>query len=527
MYKLIDSSSFFNEEEPQITILNPENIGDLVKSAADSRIHDFVKSIQTKPGMIYLHINAMGAGEFWSSNKNGDWFPEENLLQYYKTFETSPAHVFRHHINKDPAKSIGKVIYAIYNGRMHRVELISEVDKSLGPDIEERLTRGEYPSTSMACKTPFDVCSICGNKAHTRQEYCSHLRNELGKMYPDGRRVMALNVGPLKFFDISVVIRPADVTSGVLQKVAYVNTPFIGSAEMAEIEELGEISKKASHRKLADIIKEIEGSVTAFSPELDKIIFRTEDPYEHTISDLRIFGLSDVCHSLAELGISPSIEFLAELIARKYLGDDGRGLGKLIAQYVRSVDPTTTHVPTIDLGDSGHTNPLIIKLMAPSVERASLLPEYVEKRASNIGYASFNPQGFEPPVQHVEKPEENLSPISKALLLIGGTALVAKMFISKLIDEKLKERLAFSHQNQNGAKIVVIKQASDYSTASMLAKVATHKEVKVEDRKKELERLSKTTRIVLKSSDTKLGGKVAKILKSLEIGNKLKDKYKD
>jgi hypothetical protein len=526
MYKLIENS-FFDFEEPQITIINPDSIGELTKQAADSRIEDFVKHIEPKHGRMYLHINAMGAGEFWSANKNGDYFPEGNLLEHYQTFETSPAHVFRHHINKDPAKSIGKVIYAIYNGRMHRVELIADVDKSLGNDIEERLAKGDYPSTSMACKTPYDVCSICGNKAHSRQEYCNHLRNELGRMYPDGRRVMALNTAPLRFFDISVVIRPADVTSSVLQKVAFAG-PVVSSIELAEEEGIGENIKIASHRKLADIIKEVEGTISAAGPELDKILFKTQDPYDDTISDLRVFSLADICHTLADLGISPSIAYLSELIARKYLGDEGRGLGKLVAQYIRAVDPESTEVPNVDLKiGEGKCNPLIRKLMSPSVERASLLPEYVEKRASNIGYASFNPQGIEYVPQPVEKPMEILSPISKALLIIGGTAMLAKMVISHLIDEKLKEKLSDMPRHQNGAKIVVIKQASDYSTASMLAKAATLQEVKSEDRKKDLVQLSKTTRVVLKETNSKLGGKVSNILKTLEMGSKLADKYKD
>lgn len=163
----------------------------------------------------------MGAGEYYGSNRNGDYFPEAQLIRWHKTFETSPAHLFRHHVNKDPAKAIGKVIFSYYNHRMHRVELIVEASKTLAADEYYKITElGQYPATSMACNTPFDVCSICGNKAHTRNEYCTHLTTQLNTLYPDGRKVMALNLGPLKFFDISIVIRPADITSSVLEKVA-------------------------------------------------------------------------------------------------------------------------------------------------------------------------------------------------------------------------------------------------------------------------------------------------------------------
>lgn len=519
MYKLIDSSSFFSEKEPQVTVINFNNINELTKQAADDRIASYVNTIKPHPGKIYIHINAMGAGEYWSANKNGDWFPEENLKQYYKTFETSPAHVFRHHINKDPARAIGRVLFAIYNERMHRVELIAEVEKQLGQDIEDRISMGDFPLTSMACKTPFDVCSICGNKAHTRQEYCSHLSSTLGQLLPDGRRVMALNVAPLKFFDISIVIRPADVTSGILQKVAHEQT--VGSAELAEVEDIGE-TKEASHRKLADIIKEISGDIDAASPELDKILFKTKDPDKDVLSHLPLFEFSDTLGVLAELGISPSVEFLAELIARKVLGDKGRGLGLMAAQYIKEVDPETTNVPSFKFEKPKKFNILVAKLLAPYLDQSSLLPEYVEKRAA-LGYASFNPNAYEEP-KPASEPEKKPENLVKTLIAIGGAALLAKMYINHLIQERLKNRLVNS-DNFN-AKIVLVKQASDYLTAFRLAKYATSKEiVGVKKDKKSLEGIASNTRTVLGSTQTQLGGKLSRIIKTVQLGSKAVDKY--
>lgn len=522
MYKLIDCASFFSDKEPQVTVINFDNIGELTKQAADEQISNFVGTIKPQPAKIYIHINAMGAGEYWSANKNGDWFPEENLKQYFKTFETGPAHVFRHHINKDPAKAIGKVLFAIYNERMHRVELIAEVDATLGSDIEDRISMGDYPLTSMACKTPFDVCSVCGNKAHTRQEYCSHLQTSLGQLMPDGRKIMALNVGPLRFFDISIVLRPADVTSGILQKVAH--EEVISSAEAAEIAEIGEV-KEASHSKLADILKQIEGNIDAASPELEKILFKTKDPDHKIISQLRLFDFSDTLGVLAELGISPSIEFLAELIARKTLGDEGRGLGRLAAQYIKRVDPKTADIPLIKFEKPSRFNILAAKLLAPFLDEASLLPEYVEKRAT-LGYASFNPNT---PIEGIsaeeKKPHENTN-LAKTLLTIGGVAILAKMFITHLIQERLKNRLVNS--NNFNAKIVLVKQASDYLTAFRLAKFATAKEleVKKDDKKNNtLDEIASAARKAAGSTQTQAGSKLSKTIKIVQLGQKVVDKY--
>jgi hypothetical protein len=520
MYKLIETTSFFSPDEPQVQIINFDNVGELTKQAVDDRISEYVKAIKPSPGRFYLHINAMGAGEYWSANKNGDWFPEENLKQYYKTFETSPAHVFRHHINKDPAKAIGKVLFAIYNERMHRVELIAEVDAKLGSDIEDRIAMGDYPFTSMACKTPYDVCSVCGNKAHTRQEYCAHLQSGLGQVMPDGRKIMALNVGPLKFFDISIVIRPADVTSGVLQKVASEDR-VVGSAEMAEACEIGE-TKEASHKKLADIIKEIEGTIDAASPELEKIVNRTKDLSHSIIGQLRLFDFSETLGVMAELGISPSIEFLAELIARKTLGDKGRGLGHLAAEYIKTVD-AEADIPKINFEKPSRFNILIAKLLTPYLEHSSLLPEYVEKRAA-MGYASFNPQGYQEPVKVEEKKPHTGTDLAKTLLTIGGVALLAKMYISHLINERLKNRLVNS--NNFNAKIVLVKQASDYLTAFKLAKYATAKDIRDrEEQKKNLEALSSSAKLVLKGTQTQTGGRLTKVIKTIQLGSKAVDKY--
>ena len=285
--KLLDSNSFFKSDDLQVTLLNPGSVDGLVKKAAThAEVEAFVSSLKPDPSKSYLHINAMGAGEYYGPNKNGDYFPEEQLIKYHKTFEET-GYVYRHHINKDPAKSMGKVIFAVYNFDMHRVELVAWIDKEKGKDILSRLDSGDFPMTSMACRTPFDICSICSNKASTRAQYCSHLKEELLQVRPDGKQVMSLNLGPLKFFDISIVIRPADVTSSILAKVASAgeqgDAATVSSAEMAEREGIadedgGQSVKSAALRKLSELVKEVEGGeVTALSTAASGVMSQVHD----------------------------------------------------------------------------------------------------------------------------------------------------------------------------------------------------------------------------------------------------------
>jgi hypothetical protein len=88
------------------------------------------------------------------------------------------------------------------------------------------MEKGEHPEVSMGCRVPHDVCSICGNKAAKKNEYCYHITHENKKVYADGRQVYMKNLQPT-FFDISFVFRRADKIALTLRKVAGADS-FVG-----------------------------------------------------------------------------------------------------------------------------------------------------------------------------------------------------------------------------------------------------------------------------------------------------------
>ena len=196
---------------------------------------------------IYVLVSALGAAEYWGSNVNGDSFPEAALVhspddwlkkplqemqdigkkwEYgYPTFMN--AHPYKHHVNKDPTRAFGHVVLSVWNPKMHRVELVIFLDKELckkhgAEDVYERIENGEFPDVSMGCKVPYDRCSICDHKSKTTKDYCFHAKNEMNKIYPDGRKVCVINDFP-KFFDISFVFIGADKSAKMLAKLASVN----------------------------------------------------------------------------------------------------------------------------------------------------------------------------------------------------------------------------------------------------------------------------------------------------------------
>ena len=535
MLKLLDSSSFYEANEQAVTLLDlSSNTKGLEKKAAHEDIQTYLGNLSPKPGFTYLHINAMTAGEYHGSNRNADFFPEENLRKYYKTFETTPAYVYRSHINKDPARSYGKVIFSIYNERMHRVELICECPNNLVDDLNDRILEGDFPTTSMAVKTPHDTCSICGNKAHSRQEYCTHLRTQLNRLYPDGKKVFAINNGPLTFFDISIVVRPADVNSSILQKVA--DSYTMGSAELAEIEGLTEegfLRKKAEFKKLSELVKEITDGCYVVGADKNPRTLGSAAPADLPLSlihNLHHFDLPQIFSTMADLGISPSINFLAELIARKHLGEGYEGIGHLVQNFINEV-PDSASVPVIRFEEAEETNPIIASALLPYVQGSSLFYDAIEKRASGVGYFGNGPH-IEPTFEETYKAQHSVEIApevgpGKLLLGLGAAALLAKYFITSQIEKKLRDN---NTRPQNNVKIVIVKKASDYLVTSQLAKLAMLNSLPKKDNEQpsgfdpNRAALSATKKILV-NPNSRIGGKLSNLLRIFSLGSKLTSDY--
>lgn len=243
--------------------ITPRSGGGLAKIAGEMhpQISKFIRILKPDPAYQYVLMTPMGSYEYWGMNVNGDVFPEcslsydhhkgspeeaakiarkleaDWLLPHgrelppdgfppdfgHRTFEEALR--YRHHINKDPTIAYGDIPLAVWNDRMHRVEVIVRHDrdraKRVGADeIIRDLDEGKPRQISMGCRVKFDVCTVCGNISRTQHDYCEHLSSMMGQILPDGRVVGAVNFFP-RFFDLSDVIVPAGKESGVLMKVAH------------------------------------------------------------------------------------------------------------------------------------------------------------------------------------------------------------------------------------------------------------------------------------------------------------------
>ena len=190
-------------------------------AAFPREILDKIAEIEHKPDRLHVVANALGATEKWGSNKNKDSFPRRGLQNAdpntygHKTFLT--AHIFKHHNNKNPKLAIGNVVESFYDDLMDKVLLLYYILKDKAPHIVDRLEKGESLEGSMGCRTPFDVCGLCDNKAKDRSEYCEHLKGP-DLILPDGRKAMAHTPYP-RFFDYSQVAKGADPIAKTLSIV--------------------------------------------------------------------------------------------------------------------------------------------------------------------------------------------------------------------------------------------------------------------------------------------------------------------
>ena len=386
-----------------VTVL--DDVLDLEKRASIAMPDDMVDFWNKYPKkytdkFLFVRINALGAGEYWGSNLNGDYFPEKALIKNHKTFQQ--AYMFLHHDNDDPKKSIGKVIFATYNDDpdAKRVEVIVAIDRK-NPRAEKTISNIENGSginVSMGCKVPFDRCSVCGNIASTRRDYCEHLKFKMNKLLPDGIRVNAVNDEPA-FFDLSDVTIPADPQSGFIEKIAGV----MSSAELAEkyhLEEKMAAREKAEDKekhstiektgpddegKEVEIKEDIESpeDITERTDELEetgKILDEQSENLPESILDrLSNFPMSEVMGTTGAMGIKLKPVEYTYISIRKTSSEPHARLAyrnNCVFEPTEASKESAFRIPE-------DINPKIARILYPWLEKRSFYPAFAERRLTD------------------------------------------------------------------------------------------------------------------------------------------------
>lgn len=275
---------------------------------------------ECKPDKDHFLIHAIGVGDYekYGFNKNADAFPKLADENYYNTFEKY-AHVFKEHNSSNPEKNaIGIVKKACYNKDMGRIELALWVNIKKASEDYEKAKAGEPLSFSMGCSVTADRDSISGKLSRTMNEYEPWMKKTPGQYIPEYKKYAFVYNDEPKFFDISIVKRPAERIAHYLEykfnnepikdellKSAAVNNTCIPSALLAEIEglrytlnpEFSNIKKANIVNRLAEKEKEfidilsdksINTPQAAFIKNAALIIFNPEDEEDFDLSNITI-----------------------------------------------------------------------------------------------------------------------------------------------------------------------------------------------------------------------------------------------
>ena len=216
-----------------------------IKEASSSVVSkELIESHKPDKDHFMVHLIAMGDGENYGQNKNGDYWPKKANSTYHNTFVTN-GHFFREHNNRSKDVSIGFVKASAHNDPMGRIELIIHGDKKKAEEEYELIKSGKALAFSMSARVPNDRCSICSNEATKSAEYCDHLKKSMNQYLPEFQKfAYAINDKPT-FFDISRVKNPADriayyldydFEENELKKSASGSKPIIFSDELARAE---------------------------------------------------------------------------------------------------------------------------------------------------------------------------------------------------------------------------------------------------------------------------------------------------
>ena len=453
-------------------------------------LSEFLGAFEKKANHTYVLVNAMTSGEYFGPNLNGDFFPDKQLETYHKSFEKH-AFAYRHHKNKDPKASAGKVVYASHNPEMHRVELVIELENEKAQDIIDRINKGEFPAVSMGTRTPSDRCSVCNNRAKNTASYCDHLKYQMRHTLPDGRRVYAVNDDRLTFFDISFVRIPADKTASVITKVASAEDEVTVPSAV-----IGEEWMKRAGIKESTLFKDVPGTIEGMSPDPKRLVYDTaaKIPKETLDKIASSYPLNEILSTFLNLRVMPKPEEFVRLVllsskkepllelAERALGHE-RQLIDLTEEGTRPIEAEFSY--------KGFNNE-IAEHMAPHLEHTALTRPLIIRRIlikqagvqlptnlhdSYIAGKTYTqvPQGpsnapNDPtvPTNLKERPGSSLlNPTKNPLLPLAGLGLLYKSYL-KWFNHKPTEFSTFIKSNPWALPILIGSAALGTSAAQSL-----------------------------------------------------------
>jgi hypothetical protein len=114
-------------------------------------------------------------------NNNGDSFSASELKKSYQTFVGVP--FFTNHDNQNIERAKGKIVWAEWIEDEKSVYVVAFVDRDAYPNLCRGIEQEYMTGVSMGASVGYSECSLCGNRASTVDEYCSHIKNFKGRKF--------------------------------------------------------------------------------------------------------------------------------------------------------------------------------------------------------------------------------------------------------------------------------------------------------------------------------------------------------
>jgi len=142
-------------------------------------------------------------------NNNKDIFPEAELMKAANSWIGLP--LCRDHESSSVDGIRGIILDTHYDEKFKQIIGLCALDKVNYPELARKVETGLVRYGSMGTAVETSICSECGNRATTQDEYCNHITNKTAHG--------EVNVG-LKPIEYSLVVQPAEPGAVLLKCIA-------------------------------------------------------------------------------------------------------------------------------------------------------------------------------------------------------------------------------------------------------------------------------------------------------------------
>jgi hypothetical protein len=238
-------------------------------------------------------------------NNNLDIFPESQLKIATPMWVGKP--LCRDHESSSVDGIRGIILDTYYDEKFKQVVGLCALDRVNYPDLARKVESGMVRYGSMGTAVETSVCTECGNKASTQDEYCNHITSRAAHG--------EINIG-LKPIEYSLVVQPAEPGAILLKCIASLNEykqEFSNYGVPNVPEMLGSLSEKQAQH-LDSIMKTACGDDGCSIKDRRSIVtsFLSNNGLVKSADSTELRNIAESAKALSDPNISPDVKTVIE-----------------------------------------------------------------------------------------------------------------------------------------------------------------------------------------------------------------------